>query len=47
LKLTEKFKGLNEAFRYFDVNYDNSVGFNEFQKGLDHMRIKFPVLILD
>ena len=31
----------------FDVNFNNRVSFNEFQKGLDHMRLKFQVNELD
>jgi Ca2+-binding EF-hand superfamily protein len=31
------------AYRYFDVNFNNRVSFNEFQKGLDHLRIKYQV----
>ena len=26
---------------FFDVNFNNRVSFSEFQKGLDHLRIKF------
>lgn len=41
IKIHEKFRGLAEAYRFFDVNFNNRVSFNEFQKALDHMRIKF------
>jgi hypothetical protein len=41
IKIDERFKGMAEAYRYFDVNFNNRVSFNEFQKGLDHLRIKF------
>ena len=43
IKLEERFKSMAEAFRYFDRNYNNRVCFGEFQKALDHMRIKFQV----
>lgn len=47
IKISERFKGMAEAYRYFDVNFNNRVSFNEFQKGLDHMRIKFQINELD
>merc|ERR1719326_96849 len=43
IKINERFGSVHEAYRYFDVNFNNRVSFNEFQKGLDHMRIKFRV----
>ena len=30
IKISEKYKSLAEAFRCFDVNFNNRVGFNEF-----------------
>lgn len=47
IKISDRFKGMAEAYRYFDVNFNNRVSFNEFQKGLDHMRLKFQVNELD
>lgn len=47
IKIADRFKGMAEAYRYFDVNFNNRVSFNEFQKGLDHMRLKFQVNELD
>jgi len=41
IKLDERFKNMADAFRYFDRNYNNRVSFGEFQKALDHMRIKY------
>ena len=41
IKIAERFKGVAEAYRYFDVNFNNRVSFSEFQKGLDHLRIKY------
>lgn len=43
IKIAERFKGVAEAYRYFDVNFNNRVSFSEFQKGLDHLRIKYQV----
>lgn len=47
IKIADRFKGMAEAYRYFDVNFNNRVSFNEFQKGLDHMRLKFQINELD
>ena len=47
IKIDERFKGMAEAYRYFDVNFNNRVSFNEFQKGLDHLRIKYQVNQVD
>lgn len=41
IKLDERFKTMADAYRYFDRNYNNRVSFGEFQKALDHLRIKF------
>lgn len=41
IKLDERFLTMADAFRYFDKNYNNRVSFAEFQKALDHLRIKF------
>jgi len=41
LKIYEKKSSIYEAYRHFDVDFNNRVSFAEFQKGLDHMRIKF------
>ena len=43
IKINEKFHGLSEAYRFFDVNFNNRVSFNEFQKALDHLHIKFQI----
>lgn len=43
IKLAEKYSGVADAYRHFDVNYNNRVTFNEFQKALDHLRIKFDM----
>jgi Ca2+-binding EF-hand superfamily protein len=47
IKIQEKFQRISEAYRYFDVNFNNRVSFNEFQKGLDHLRIKYQVNEVD
>lgn len=30
IKLAEKYRGVADAYRHFDVNYNNRVTFNEF-----------------
>jgi hypothetical protein len=30
IKISERFKTIHEAYRYFDVNFNNRVSFNEF-----------------
>ena len=30
IKIQEKYESLPEAYRYFDQNFNNRVGFNEF-----------------
>ena len=47
IKLEERFKTMGQAYRYFDKDYDNSVSFSEFQKGLDYLRIKFQIHTVD
>ena len=47
IKLDERFSSMGQAFRYFDKNYNNRVSFGEFQKALDHLRIKYQVDIID
>jgi hypothetical protein len=43
IKIQEKYESLPEAYRYFDVNFNNRVEFAEFQKGLNAMRITYQV----
>ena len=43
IKLAEKYSNTSDAYRYFDVNFNNRVTFNEFQKALGHMRITYKV----
>lgn len=30
IKIAERFPNIHEAYRYFDVNFNNRVSFNEF-----------------
>ena len=47
IKLSEKFRNLAEAYRYFDQNFNNRVSFAEFQATLDALRIKYQVEQMD
>lgn len=47
IKLDERFTSMSDAYRYFDRNFNNRVSFGEFQKALDHLRIKFQVSMID
>ena len=47
IKLDERFTSMKDAWRYFDRNFNNRVSFGEFQKALDHLRIKFQVSMID
>lgn len=40
LRVDEKFTSLSKAYRFFDVNYNNRVTFNEFSKGLEMLKVK-------
>lgn len=40
VRLNERFHKLNEAFRFFDVNFKNQITFNEFAKGLETLKVK-------
>jgi hypothetical protein len=40
LRIDEKFPSLSKAYRFFDVNYNNRVTFNEFSKGLELLKVK-------
>jgi len=40
LRIDEKFPSLSKAYRFFYVNYNNRVTFNEFSKGLELLKVK-------
>jgi Ca2+-binding EF-hand superfamily protein len=40
IKIEEKFNGLAKAFLFFDVDGDQFISRNEFNKGLEGLRVK-------
>ena len=40
VRLQERFKNLSQAFRFFDLNFNNRVSFNEFQYGMENLKAK-------
>ena len=40
LRIFERFKTFSEAFRFFDLNFNNRVSFNEFQFGFENLKVK-------
>lgn len=40
IRLQERFKNMSPAFRYFDLNFNNRVSFNEFQFGMENLKAK-------
>lgn len=39
-RIQERFKNFSPAFRFFDLNYNNRISFNEFALGLENLKIK-------
>lgn len=42
-RISDRFKTLSAAFRFFDVNFNNEITFNEFTKSLEAIKLKIPV----
>lgn len=40
LRIEERFPTFSHAFRFFDLNFNNRVSFNEFSKGLEYLKVK-------
>ena len=40
VRLQERFKNFSPAFRFFDLNFNNRVSFNEFQFGMENLKVK-------
>lgn len=40
MRIQERFKKLSPAFRYFDLNFNNRVSFNEFILGMENLKVK-------
>jgi Ca2+-binding EF-hand superfamily protein len=39
-RIWSRFKTLNEAFRFFDKNKNNSISFAEFTKSMEALKVK-------
>lgn len=39
-RIQERFKTMSPAFRYFDLNFNNRVSFNEFILGMENLKVK-------
>lgn len=39
-RIFERFTSFSEAFRFFDLNFNNRVSFNEFQFGMENLKVK-------
>lgn len=40
LRIDERFQNFSAAFRFFDLNFNNRVSFNEFSQGLETLKVK-------
>lgn len=40
MRIQERFKKLSPAFRFFDLNFNNRVSFNEFILGMENLKVK-------
>ena len=42
-KIEDRFRNFSAAFRYFDLNYNNKITFNEFAQCMESINLKMPV----
>lgn len=40
VRIQERFKNFSPAYRYFDLNFNNRVSFNEFILGMENLKVK-------
>lgn len=43
LRINERFNNFSQAFRFFDMNFNNRVNFNEFSVGLEFLKMKITL----
>jgi hypothetical protein len=43
IRVDERFKHMHAAFRFLDVNYNNSISFAELTQGLESLKVKMSV----
>jgi Ca2+-binding EF-hand superfamily protein len=40
VRIQDRFKKLSPAYRFFDINFNNRVSFNEFILGMENLKVK-------
>lgn len=40
LRIEDRFSNFSAAFRFFDLNFNNRVSFNEFSQGIENLKVK-------
>lgn len=43
LRIDERFPSIANAFRFFDMNFNNRVSFNEFSQGIETLKVKITL----
>lgn len=43
LRIDERFSSFSAAFRFFDMNFNNRVSFNEFSQGIETLKVKITL----
>lgn len=43
LRIDERFQSFANAFRFFDMNFNNRVSFNEFSQGIETLKVKITL----
>jgi Ca2+-binding EF-hand superfamily protein len=43
LRIDERFNNFAHAFRFFDMNFNNRVSFNEFSQGIETLKVKITL----
>ena len=42
-RLDERFQNFSAAYRFFDMNFNNRVSFNEFSQGIETLKVKITL----
>ena len=43
LRIDERFQSFANSFRFFDMNFNNRVSFNEFSQGIETLKVKITL----
>jgi len=43
MRIDERFSNFSAAFRFFDMNFNNRVSFNEFSQGIETLKVKITL----